>query len=415
MRLALVGTDSLRGKELKEVLNYRNFPFDMIEFFDPDVEEEYSKLTQFRGEPRVIHHLEEESLTDSDLVFLAADKKINRRYGNLARKQKFQAIDLSETFNSESDIPLIVAGINDSILLRESPSIIANPHPVTIMLSHIFYLILQEFGLSKAVSFVLQPVSAYDESGIEELANQSFAVLNSSSLTKKVFKAQIAFNFLSHTEPMDEDGFAAAERQIMAEIKRVLRPWNLPLTLSIVQAPVFHTYSIMVYLELEKETEIQALRNLFRRSPYFKLTSTTLSSPASCVSVAGKEEIHIGQIKREKSFPNGFWIWSVADNLTLGSALNAYEIATLFVAFFTYVFVNLVQPIIDEMLQAAPQSSSAKTSLLAFIFKNLHVTKEQLIWFIPLILVIVIFGKGCFTFLSSFFMKSVGHRVVRKL
>lgn len=88
---------------------------------------------------------------------------------------------------------------------------------------------------------------------------------------------------------------------------------------------------------------------------------------------------------------------------------------TLFVAFFTYVFVNLVQPIIDEMLQAAPQSSSAKTSLLAFIFKNLHVTKEQLIWFIPLILVIVIFGKGCFTFLSSFFMKSVGHRVVRKL
>lgn len=327
LRLALVGTDSLRGKELKEVLNYRNFPFDMIEFFDPDVEEEYSKLTQFRGEPRVIHHLEEESLTDSDLVFLAADKKINRRYGNLARKQKFQAIDLSETFNSESDIPLIVAGINDSILLRESPSIIANPHPVTIMLSHIFYLILQEFGLSKAVSFVLQPVSAYDESGIEELANQSFAVLNSSSLTKKVFKAQIAFNFLSHTEPMDEDGFAAAERQIMAEIKRVLRPWNLPLTLSIVQAPVFHTYSIMVYLELEKETEIQALRNLFRRSPYFKLTSTTLSSPASCVSVAGKEEIHIGQIKREKSFPNGFWIWSVADNLTLGSALNAYEIA----------------------------------------------------------------------------------------
>lgn len=327
LRLALVGTDSLRGKELKEVLDYRNFPFDMIEFFDPDVEEEYSKLTQFRSEPRVIHHLEEESLSDSDLVFLAADKKINRRYGNLARKHKFQAIDLSETFNSESEIPLIVAGINDSILLRESPYIIANPHPVTIMLSHIFYLILQEFGLSKAVSFVLQPVSAYDESGIEELANQSFAVLNSSSLTKKVFKAQIAFNFLSHTEPMDEDGFAAAERQIMAEIKRVLRPWNLPLTLSIVQAPVFHTYSIMVYLELEKETDIQALRNLFRRSPYFKLTSTTLSSPASCVSVAGKEEIHIGQIKREKSFPNSFWIWSVADNLTLGSALNAYEIA----------------------------------------------------------------------------------------
>lgn len=88
---------------------------------------------------------------------------------------------------------------------------------------------------------------------------------------------------------------------------------------------------------------------------------------------------------------------------------------TIFVAFFTYVFVNLVQPIIDEMLRLAPQTPSAKTSLLAFIFKFFHVTKEQLIWFIPLILVIVIFGKGLFTFLSSFFMKSVGHRVVRRL
>lgn len=88
---------------------------------------------------------------------------------------------------------------------------------------------------------------------------------------------------------------------------------------------------------------------------------------------------------------------------------------TSFVAFLTYVFVNLVQPIIDEMLRLAPQTPSAKTSLLAFVFKCFHVTKEQLIWFIPLILVIVIFGKGLFTFLSSFFMKSVGHRVVRRL
>ncbi len=88
---------------------------------------------------------------------------------------------------------------------------------------------------------------------------------------------------------------------------------------------------------------------------------------------------------------------------------------TVFVAFFTYVFVNLIQPIIDEMLQLAPQTSSAKTSLMAFIFKYFHVTKEQLMWFIPLILVIVILGKGIFTFFSSFFMKSIGHRVVKRL
>jgi subfamily B ATP-binding cassette protein MsbA len=89
--------------------------------------------------------------------------------------------------------------------------------------------------------------------------------------------------------------------------------------------------------------------------------------------------------------------------------------STLFVAFFTYVFVNLVQPIIDEMFLNISHSAPEKANLMGFIFKHLHAAKEQFIWLIPLLLVIVIFGKGLFTFLSSFFMKSIGHRVVKKL
>lgn len=327
LNLALIGTDSMRGQEIKDVLSQRRFPLEKIDFFDPDVEEEYSKLTDFQGEPKVIHRLGEESLKSSDLVFLAADKAINRKYAKLAQRQKYKAIDLSETFNSEKEIPVIVAGINDEIILKDKPDIIANPHPVTVILSHIFYLILKKFGLSKAVTFVLQPVSAFDQSGIEELANQSVALLNSVSLSKKVFKAQVAFNLLSHTEPMDKNGFSAVEKQIVDETKRILEGWNFPLTLSIIQAPVFHGYSIMTYLELKEKANIQPLKDLFKKSPYFKLVSPSLDSPASCVSVAGKDKIFIGQIKKERTLPNSFWIWTVADNLTRGSALNAYEIA----------------------------------------------------------------------------------------
>ncbi len=69
------------------------------------------------------------------------------------------------------------------------------------------------------------------------------------------------------------------------------------------------------------------MKNLFKGSPYFKLASPTLSSLASCVSVAGKDEIYIGQIKKVNTLPNSFWLWAVADNLTRGSALNAFEIA----------------------------------------------------------------------------------------
>lgn len=88
---------------------------------------------------------------------------------------------------------------------------------------------------------------------------------------------------------------------------------------------------------------------------------------------------------------------------------------TIFVAFFTYVFVNLIKPIMDEMLKLAPKTSLNKGGLVDFVITNLHVTREQLMWLLPLILVIVIFGKGLFTFLSSFFMKSIGLKIVKKM
>ena len=90
-------------------------------------------------------------------------------------------------------------------------------------------------------------------------------------------------------------------------------------------------------------------------------------------------------------------------------------LCTVFVAFFTYVFVNLVQPIIDEMFRVAPGQPLKKTSLMRLIFNWFHIDQEKIVWFLPLLLVFVIMGKGIFTFLSSFFMKSIGLRIVRKI
>jgi aspartate-semialdehyde dehydrogenase len=326
VRIALIGVESFRGKELKSVLESKKLPIEKIEFFDPEVEEEYSKLTDFRGEPRVVMPLDEAAIADSDLVFLASDKKTNREYGNLAVKKKFLAIDLSETFNTDKKVPIVVGGINHKTVLKKKPALIANPHPVTILLAHVINVICKKFHPKKITAFVLQPASAFEEAGIEELANQSFAVLNSSSVSKKTFKTQVAFNLLSDITPVDDDGFSSTEKQILSETKRVLDLQDFLLSVAIIQAPVFHTYSIMIHLELEERTDIPTLVDLFKKSPYFKVASPSPSHPVSCLQVAGKDKIYIGQIKKEDSVPNKYWIWIVADNLTCGSALNAYDI-----------------------------------------------------------------------------------------
>jgi aspartate-semialdehyde dehydrogenase len=311
---------------MKNVLEAKNFPLKKIEFFDPTVEEEYSKLTDFRGEPRVVLPLDEASIADSDIVFLASDKETNRMYGKLAAKKNFLAIDLNETFIRDKKVPVVVAGINHDAVLKKKPSLIANPHPVTIVLAHIVNAVCEKFHLKKIAAFILQPASAFEDAGIEELADQSFAVLNSSSVPKKTFKMQVAFNIFSDIDPVDEQGFSSAEKQILSETKSVLEMPDLPLSLAIVQAPVFHTYAIMLHMELEERTDIPTLSEVFQKSVYFKVLSPSASLPASGLQIAGTDEIHIGRIKREEASPDRYWVWSIMDNLTRGSALNAYEI-----------------------------------------------------------------------------------------
>jgi aspartate-semialdehyde dehydrogenase len=326
-RFALVGSDTFRGKELTGLLNKRKLHISQMEFYDPGIEEEFSKLTQFRGEPKVVHHLDKNAFEGIDLAFLAADPQTNLEFGPVASKKKNWVIDLSEAFNRDTKVPLVVAGVNDGVLLKKKHGIVANPHPVSIFLSHLFHLLQHSFGLKEADATVLQPVSAFADQGIEELANQCFDVLRGSQIEKKVFKTQIAFNLLSLTDEANPDGLTAREEQIIYEIKRVFDTSELRLAISLIQAPVFHTYSIMTRCLLKKEVSITDLEDVFKNAQNFELGSSLSSSPTTSVAVAGKDQIYVGRIKKDTSFPKSFWIWIVADNLTRGSSINALEIA----------------------------------------------------------------------------------------
>jgi aspartate-semialdehyde dehydrogenase len=326
-RVALIGTDSLRGQEIKSLLTTSKFPLKFMEFYDPDVAEQYSKLTEFMDEPKVIHHPDPYLFEGLDLVFLASDCQTNRKFGLLAKNKGFRAIDLEESFTDDPAVPLVVFGVNDGVLEQKKIFLVANPHPVAIFLSHVFSAINQLFPIKKSVATVLQPVSAFENAGIEELAEQSYALLSSSSINRKVFSEQIAFNFLPGVEKPEEDGFSNKEKQIVQEIKRVLGGKTFPFSLSLVQAPVFHVYSIMIYIELSQRVALAELERVFKKKSIFKFFPAGSSNQISNFKVAGREYIFIGHLKKDESIPGSFWLWVAADNLTIGSAINALQIA----------------------------------------------------------------------------------------
>ncbi|MBU1338156.1 MAG: hypothetical protein KKD56_03710, partial [Acidobacteria bacterium] len=87
-----------------------------------------------------------------------------------------------------------------------------------------------------------------------------------------------------------------------------------------------------IYVRLGEERTLADLERLFDESPSFKKCGPGLACPVSSLTVAGKDEIYIGQIKKDPADDHAFWFWLVGDNLTRGSALNAYEIARKVIA-----------------------------------------------------------------------------------
>ncbi len=326
-RVALIGTGSLVAQEIREALAASSLPLKSIEFYDPGVEEEYSQLTEFKGEAKVIHHPDSYLLEGLDLVFLAADRQTNLKFGSLARDKGFRAIDLVGSFCGEGEVPVVVAGVNDQILDNKEIWLVANPQPVSIILSQVLFTLTRSLPVVRALSVGLQPVSVFDQVGLEELAEESFALLSGENYERKFFPEQIAFNSFPLSEKTAPAGLVFKEVQFEQEIKKILTGKDINFTLSVVQVPVFHGYSLMLYTELAEKREVADIENALKRNRLFKYFPADSSQLISNRLVAGKNEIFIGHLRKAVDKPEGFWLWVAADNLSAGSASNALSLA----------------------------------------------------------------------------------------
>lgn len=59
-------------------------------------------------------------------------------------------------------MPAVVSGVNDQILDNKEIFLVANPHPISIILSQVLSTLANLAPVVRSAAVVLQPVSAYD-------------------------------------------------------------------------------------------------------------------------------------------------------------------------------------------------------------------------------------------------------------
>jgi aspartate-semialdehyde dehydrogenase len=327
-KVAIVQSSTLKGKELKQVLEERCFPISSLKLLD--VEEYKGKLTQFGDEAKIVLGIDEDSFEKVDIAFFCGSPDNTQKYLPWAQRHKVICIDLSQAMVKNEDIPHIVSGINDKDI-RGYNGVVVNPHPVAIIISTFLHALNHASPVEKVICTVFQPASELGEEGINELFNQSVSLLNFHEIPIDIFKKQLAFNLLPASILSNKNDIDEIEDIIVKQINKILKYSISPFTLRLVQAPVFHSYSLFAFAQLKEELPVSDIqKNLSLKSglifPASKSRKALWPSPAE---VAGNDDIYLGQIKKDNNIKAGYWFWIVADNLRRGCVLNAVSIAEM--------------------------------------------------------------------------------------
>ena len=324
-RVAIVGAATLKGKEVAEVLNDRNFPSSDVKLLDDD--ESLGQLESVRDEITFIQNVRSEQFHNVDFTFFASDPECTRKNWKSARDAGSAIIDLSFALEDEPGAqlraPWIERQLGQSLTpeLQPGPAVIA--HPAAVALALLLIRIQKTAEVKRAVATVFEPASEHGQKGMDELHEQTVSLLSFQQLPKNVFDVQVAFNLISRYGEKSAPSLASVEKRILKHYKQIAGPGAVTPSLFLLQAPIFHGHAISMNVELAHTADLEQLSRALA-GEHLNLPGAAEDAPSN-VSAAGQPDIQLSLLP-DASQANSFWIWAAADNLRI-AASTAVEAA----------------------------------------------------------------------------------------
>ena len=324
-RAAIVGAASLKGKEVAEMLNERNFPAADIRLLDDD--ESLGQLEAMGDEISFIQRVRAGQFEHVDFTFFASDEECTRKNWKDARDAGSAIIDLSAALENEP-----TASVRSLWVERERgqvppPELQPGPcvaaHPVAVTLALLLLRATKAGAIRRTVATVFEPASEHGQRGMDELHQQTVNLLSFQPLPKDVYDAQVSFNMIARYGQKSQPALDSVEARISRHYQKIAGDIAPRPSIMLLQAPIFHGHALAVYLEMESTVDLQALSQALA-GDHVAIPGAE-EDPPSNVSSAGQHDIQLS-LKPDPAQPNGVWLWAAADNLRI-SALTAVECA----------------------------------------------------------------------------------------
>jgi aspartate-semialdehyde dehydrogenase len=339
MRVGVVGATGQVGSVMRTLLEERNFPVDEIRYF-ASARSAGTTLPWKNGSITV----EDATTADPsglDIALFSAGATSSRELAPKFAAAGVTVIDNSSAWRMDPDVPLVVSEVNGDLIHAAKKGIIANPNCTTMAAMPVLKVLHDEASLLRIVVSTYQAVSGGGLAGVDELDKQSRETVDRArDLTfdgdavsypaPSKFAKPIAFNVLPYAGKYVDDGsFETDEEQkLRNESRKILAIPDLKVSGTCVRVPVFTGHSLSINAEFARSISVERATSLLSSAP-----GVVVLDVPTPLEAAGKDPSYVGRIRQDSSVDDGrgLVLFVSNDNLRKGAALNAVQIAELFV------------------------------------------------------------------------------------
>jgi aspartate-semialdehyde dehydrogenase len=314
-KIALIGADTLLGRDIQEVLE--KYAGASVELYAANGEAGFGEN---EGEATYRKPFDEAALKAADVVVVAGTEEGAEKVYRLALADggARHVIDATGYLDVRPEAR-IAAALGSPFKQMESWLVVV-AHPAATMLALLMTRLAKIAPIERALIEVFEPASQLGKRGINELQQQTTALLAFRPLERKVFDAQLSYSMLAAYGEDAPAQLGSAEQRILSHLATLLdrsaqtAPWPMP-SVRLVQAPVFHGYSVSCWIEFASRPDIATITAALA-SEEIEVRGADLDPPSN-VGVAGETGVQVGDLRADPNSARAIWLWAVADNLRL--------------------------------------------------------------------------------------------------
>jgi aspartate-semialdehyde dehydrogenase len=166
---------------------------------------------------------------------------------------------------------------------------------------------------------------------MHELGEETRAHLDNRPFTRTVMPHPYAFNLFPHNSPLNVEGYAEEEVKMLEETRKILEDDQIWVNATCVRVPVLRAHSEALNITFSRPVSVQEAYEVLGSAPGLTLLEDRKNNRFPMPSDAtGQDNVFWGRLRKDPSFPNTLDLWVVGDQLLKGAALNAVQIAELF-------------------------------------------------------------------------------------